>query len=172
MNCQECNKRPASVHFTKIVNGEKLELKLCEVCAKERGELDFGHSEHFSFHKLLSGLLDIDELHVMGEKIKDRAKCPKCGLTEQRFVSTGRLGCNLCYETFGSKLNPLLRRIHGSANHVGKVPIRTGGIIRLKKEIQSLRDQMNLCISKEDFEQAAILRDKIKELEKNQGEGE
>lgn len=171
MNCQECNKRSATVHFTKIVNGEKQEMKLCEVCAKERGDLDFGQGENFSFHKLLAGLLDIDDLQVVGEKIKKKSQCPKCSLTENKFVSTGRLGCNVCYETFGFKLDPLLKRIHGSSNHVGKVPVRTGGVIKRKKELQKLREQMNMSISKEDFEQAAILRDKIKELEKGQGEG-
>lgn len=172
MTCHECKKRPATVHFTKIVNGEKIELKLCEICAKERGDLDFSYGDHFSFHKLLSGLLDIDELQVIGGKVQEKSKCNKCGLTESEFVNSGRLGCSQCYEVFGFKLNPLLKRIHGSTTHVGKVPVRTGGKIRLKKEIQTLRDDMNKCIAKEDFEQAAILRDKIKELEKGQKEGE
>ncbi len=172
MLCQQCQEKPASVHFTKIVNGEKMELKLCEVCAKEKGDFDLGHGEHFSFHKLLAGLLDIDEFHVMGEKFSEKAKCSGCGLTESEFVSSGRLGCSKCYDTFGFKLNPLLKRIHGSTSHLGKVPVRTGGRIRLKREIQNLRDKMNLCIVKEEFEQAAQLRDKIKELEKKSGEGE
>lgn len=37
MLCQECNKRPATLHFTKIVNGEKTEFHICETCAKEKG---------------------------------------------------------------------------------------------------------------------------------------
>lgn len=172
MLCQECKKRTATVHFTKIVNGEKMELKLCEVCAKERGELDFSYGDHFSFHKLLSGLLDFDEFGVLGGKTKDPITCKGCGLTEESFVNNGRMGCSRCYDVFGFKLNSLLKRIHGSTNHVGKVPIRVGGKIRLKKQIQSLRDKLNICIAKEDFEQAAVLRDKIKELEKRQKGGE
>lgn len=166
MVCQECKKRQASVHFTKIVNGEKMELKLCEVCAKERGDLDLGHGEHFSFHKLLAGLLDIDELQVMGEQEMEKATCNNCGLSEHSFVNSGRLGCSECYNTFGFKLDPLLKRIQGGSSHVGKVPVRAGGKIRIKREMQNLRDKLNMCIAKEDFEQAAIIRDQIKELEK------
>lgn len=36
MICQECNERPASVHFTKVVNGEKTVIQLCEHCAQEK----------------------------------------------------------------------------------------------------------------------------------------
>lgn len=171
MLCQECSKRQASVHFTKIVNGEKMELKLCEVCAKERGDLDLGHGEHFSFHKLLAGLLDIDELQVIGEKVIEKVTCKNCGLTEQVFVNSGRLGCSTCYETFGFKLNPLLKRIQGGTAHVGKVPVRAGGKIRIKREMQNLRDKLNLCIAKENFEQAAVIRDEIRQLEKETERG-
>lgn len=30
MMCQECGQRPATLHFTKIVNGDKTEFHLCE----------------------------------------------------------------------------------------------------------------------------------------------
>lgn len=39
MQCQECGKRPATLHFTKIVNGEKTEFRICESCAREKGEI-------------------------------------------------------------------------------------------------------------------------------------
>ena len=41
MVCQECNQRPATLHFTKIVNGEKEEFHLCEKCAQEKGDMYF-----------------------------------------------------------------------------------------------------------------------------------
>ena len=61
MLCQECGKKPATLHFTKIVNGEKTEFHICESCARERGEGIPGTSNGFSIHSLLSGLLDFEQ---------------------------------------------------------------------------------------------------------------
>ena len=30
MTCQHCEIRPATLHYTKIINGEKTEMHLCE----------------------------------------------------------------------------------------------------------------------------------------------
>ena len=37
----------------------------------------------------------------------------------------------------------------------------------VKEEIEELKEKLNNCIKCEDYEQAAILRDKIKKLEKS-----
>ena len=37
MYCENCHERPANVHFTKIVNGKKMEMHLCEYCAQKTG---------------------------------------------------------------------------------------------------------------------------------------
>ena len=60
MFCQECGKKPATLHFTKIVNGEKTEFHICESCAREKGEFIPGTPNSFSIHHLLSGLLDFE----------------------------------------------------------------------------------------------------------------
>lgn len=49
MLCQECNKRPATLHFTKIVNGEKTEFHICESCAREKGEMILEQQVGFPF---------------------------------------------------------------------------------------------------------------------------
>ncbi|WP_350343777.1 UvrB/UvrC motif-containing protein [Proteinivorax tanatarense] len=173
MVCQECKKRQASVHFTKIINGEKIEMKLCENCAEQRGDLDFGGQQPFSVHQLLAGLLDLEELS--GTKGDSPATysgiCNNCGLTEMQFAKIGRLGCTQCYETFGNRLNPLLKRVQGRSNHNGKVPKRTGGDIKLKREIEKLREKLNRCVIEENFEDAAVYRDKIKDLESQLNKG-
>lgn len=61
MICQECNKRPATLHFTKIINGEKEQFHFCEQCAQEKGELYmFNNTSGFSINNLLAGLFNID----------------------------------------------------------------------------------------------------------------
>lgn len=163
MVCQECGKRPATLHFTKIVNGDKNEFHICENCAREKGEMIPGTSNGFSIHNLLSGLLDFEPLSAA----KSQAiRCDNCGLTYSQFSKLGRFGCGSCYQSFSVKLDPLFKRVHGNVVHVGKVPKRSGGIIQSKREIDLLKKDMMTCIESEEFEQAAQIRDQIREIEK------
>jgi len=176
ITCQECQKRPATVHYTKVVNGQKTEYHLCEQCAREKGELDlsFGFDPGFSIHNLLAGLLDMEN-HQQPELQKQKAsnQCPTCGMTYAEFSRTGRLGCGDCYLAFDRQLEPLFRRIHGSSTHSGKVPERTGGLARLEQSIKKLTQELEQAVEREDYEGAAKLRDQIKqlraELEQEQG---
>ncbi len=79
----------------------------------------------------------------------------------------GRFGCSNCYKQFGSRLDPILKRVHGNTVHVGKIPKRTGGQIQLKREIEELRRNLHELIDREEFENAAQIRDRIRELERN-----
>lgn len=164
MLCQRCNKNEATVHYTKIINGNIEELHLCDECAMNNKEFDFDST--FSFHKLLSGLLD----NIQGEtpyKKEKTLKCPFCGMDYTHFKKTGKFGCAQCYETFKPNLNPIFKSIHGHDRHIGKVPARANIQAAKMKEIQRLREQLKELVAKEEFEEAAKLRDRIKELEKD-----
>ncbi len=168
MLCQNCQQRPATVHLTKIINFAKTEMHLCEVCAKTAGnELGIIFGTNFTFQNLIAGLLgdsslELDQQPSIGRELS----CQNCGLPFSDFKNTGLLGCGECYRHFKTGLDPLLKKVHGSIAHVGKVPRRTGGKVRIKKEIQDLRNQLQHAVHKEDYEQAANLRDKIRQLEK------
>ncbi|KPU42665.1 UvrB/uvrC motif protein [Oxobacter pfennigii] len=164
MLCQICNKRPANVHMTKIVNGEKTELHICEQCAREK-ENNPMNDAPFSFSNIISSLMDFSGSGAMPYTPKENIKCPQCGLDYAEFKKTGRFGCSNCYESFGNRLEPLLKRIHGNTQHTGKVPKRTGGIIKIKRDIEKLRYELKRAIDNEEYEKAAELRDKIKNLE-------
>ena len=168
MECQECHIRPATLHFTKIINGKKMEVHLCEKCAKEKGEVMAG-SNAFSIHNLLSGFLNFEQLS--GQRGDDNfpgdIQCPKCGLTYNEFAKVGKFGCAECYDAFSERLDPVLRKVHaGNTAHTGKIPKRTGKTISIKKKIQSLKEELQRLIEKEEFEKAAIIRDNIRALEK------
>lgn len=168
MVCQECQKRPATLHFTKIVNGEKTEFHICEHCAREKGELIPGTSGGFSIHNLLSGLMDFDSSNkgqVPGPAVQE-LQCPECGMTYTQFRKLGRFGCSSCYKTFDDKLDPLLKRVHGSTAHTGKLPGRAGVQIKIRQQMHELKQQLQQSIADEEFEQAAELRDRIRGLEK------
>lgn len=168
MICQECKQRPATLHFTKIVNGEKTEFHLCEFCASDKGDIFPSPTSSFPIHQLLSGLLNFspNTSSYGGINTEKPMRCETCGLTYSQFSKSGRFGCADCYKHFGDRLDPLFRRIHhGNMEHRGKVPGRAGGEIKLKKELQQLKLDLQQKVLNEEFEQAAGIRDKIKQLE-------
>ncbi|NUU59736.1 UvrB/UvrC motif-containing protein [Paenibacillus agri] len=169
MLCQECGAKPATLHFTKIVNGEKTEFHICESCAREKGELIPGTAGGFSIHSLLSGLLDLEgagKEKTAAAKTTQSLQCENCGMTYSQFSKLGRFGCSSCYKYFNSALDPLFKRVHGSTAHVGKIPKRAGARIVFRRQIDELKLQLQQSIAQEEFETAAHLRDQIRELEK------
>ena len=172
MFCDVCGKKEATVHLTEIVNEQVTKLNLCEDCAREKGaEME----EHFGLSELLAGLTDMGT--AVEPEIAISIKCHNCGLTYQNFRKLGRLGCSECYEEFKKELAPLLKRIHGSDRHVGKVPLKGGKTIKDTRTLQDLKMQLEKAIQTEEFEEAAKLRDKIRDLEskrakEDEGRGE
>jgi protein arginine kinase activator len=169
MLCQECGKRPATLHFTKIVNGEKTESHFCEACAREKGDMIPGTANGFSIHHLLSGLMDFEPGGGASPAAKKSAQslhCENCGMTYAQFSKLGKFGCSRCYKHFADRLDPLFRRVHGTAKHAGKIPKRSGGQVHYKREIEHLKRELQWLVEKEEFEQAAKIRDRIRDLEK------
>lgn len=165
--CPECSKRPATIHYTKIVNGHKTEYHLCEVCAQEKGDYMSPLDDGFSFHQLLSGLMNLETMNGTQPTARQREgmQCPNCGLTYQQFSKIGRFGCSQCFHTFRERLTPLLRRIHGQTKHHGKIPNRTKGKLKLKRDLSRLKEELNQCIQQEEFEKAAKIRDEIRSMQ-------
>ena len=167
MLCEHCQQRPASVHFTRIVNGTKKEEYLCEQCAREKEFWELSIEPEFSIHQLLGAMLG-----TMGPGTRSESAivpCPQCGLTFAEFKKTGMLGCSQCYRTFSRQLEPILRRIHGSTQHKGKLPARKGKSLRQQRRIEELKEQLAEAVRNEQFEEAARLRDQIRALQNSQG---
>lgn len=169
MLCQECNQHKATVYITKIINGLKNELHLCEKCAREKGDLDFSFEPKFSLQNFFASFLSEPWIAKKDKEMVHPAKvqCSNCALTFAQFSQIGRFGCSQCYVSFGDeKLQPLFRRIHGGVDHAGKVPRSIGGTTKIKREIGKLRKQLQQFIQMEEYEKAAGTRDKIRSLEK------
>ncbi|HOL17481.1 MAG TPA: UvrB/UvrC motif-containing protein [Bacillota bacterium] len=171
MICQECGQEQANVFITKIINGKKIELHLCERCAREKEELEFSFQPQFTLHNLFGGLLH-ENIRGSRDQIRiAKTQCPSCALTFAQFSQIGRLGCSDCFAAFGDKLQPLLRRIHGSARHTGKVPRRGQGAVLAKRELERLKEELHRAVQKEEFEEAARMRDQIRAMEKDLEQG-
>jgi protein arginine kinase activator len=163
MLCNVCAKNQATVHLTEIVDDQMTELHLCEECAhKKSAQME----SQFGLGDLLAGLSEFEK--PAGKKENALMKCPACGLTYNDFRKIGRLGCAECYTAFKKYLGPLLKRIHGSSQHTGKGPFQPVKAARKKTDLQDLRKQLQKAVESEAFEEAARLRDQIKEAERKQ----
>ena len=167
MLCEACKQTQATVHLTEIINDQMSELHLCESCANQKGAQV---ESHFGLSDLLSGLADFSKSQEP-EEVPAKV-CPSCGMTYEDFRKVGRLGCADCYPTFKRSLGSLLKRIHGSALHLGKSPTRLIKPARAgKSALLDLKRKLERAIESEAFEEAAQLRDQIRRMEQQEPPG-
>lgn len=180
MLCNLCNKNQATVHLTEIVDDQMSELHLCDDCARKKS---MQMEQQFGLSDLLAGLVDYGKQASGAEKPGAVVACPSCGLTYEDFRKIGRLGCSECYTAFARYLGPLLKRIHGASQHTGKLPAKMGAPFAAAaaaakapkaKEagVPELKEMLQKAIESEEFEEAARLRDQIKEMESRPQEPE
>ncbi|NGP46724.1 hypothetical protein G4V62_17885 [Bacillaceae bacterium SIJ1] len=178
MKCDNCQQRPATVHFTQIVNQEKSVQHLCEVCAAEKEEYSPMSQAGYTIQDLFSGIFGQAQNAFFPQASRTSSElkepiCPSCQLSFSEFVKTGKFGCSTCYSTFGPRLDPILRRIQaGNVEHTGKVPKRAGKELNRIRDLQKLKTQMQRLIDQEEFEKAAVLRDEIRSLQEKLQKGE
>jgi len=168
MTCDVCGKNAATVHLTEIIDEQMNELHLCEECARTKSA---AMEQQFGLSDLLAGMVDFQKPANKEEELIN-VKCPSCGLTYVDFKKIGRLGCGECYNVFRKYLAPLLKRIHGSNQHIGKFPLKiktTARISKKKIDLADLKEQLQKAIQNEDFEDAARLRDLIKKISEEKG---
>ncbi len=162
MLCDICKKNDATVHLTEILNDQMSELHLCEECARQKS---LAMEQQFGLNDLLAGMADFGKPAKETEAFTN-LKCPNCGLTYADFRKIGRLGCGECYNAFTKYLEPLLKRIHGSTQHMGKSPSMVTKVLKKEIDMQGLRNRLQKAVAEEAFEEAAKLRDQIREIEK------
>ncbi len=166
MLCDNCKEREVEIHLTKVENDTKVTLHLCKQCAQHKG-FETGDS---ILKSPLGGFIT-----AMGKGAvsmlptpADGLRCSACSGTLKDFRESGRLGCAQCYEAFEPHLRDLLRRLHGSSQHVGEryvAPGETGGAADPRSRLLELKEQLRRAVENENFELAADLRDRIRVLE-------
>ncbi|MFH0938704.1 MAG: UvrB/UvrC motif-containing protein [Planctomycetota bacterium] len=161
MKCEIKNcDNEATVHLTEIRDGKKYEMHLCEQCAMEKG---LPGKPHFSISDLLAGIAS--QAQSQRTKRGKETACPVCATMLSQFQSSGRFGCPECYVTFKEDVQGLVEKIHGSSQHVGKVPHRVSSEVALQKNIRQLQIELKRAVRREDYEKAAAIRDQIKLIE-------
>ncbi len=162
MLCQSCSKNMATTHIKTIVNGEFKEYMLCPQCAKELGYMNLFDDFVSDFGNFWGSFLGKPYENNLLPKTK---RCDFCGSSFNDIVNSGKVGCAHCYETFYNEMLPTIQRIHGSTTHKGRISSGENPEAKAQNEIKELRLKLSQAIKNEEFEEAAKLRDKIKEME-------
>ena len=159
MLCERCGKNIATTHIKAIVNGLVTEKNLCEHCAAAEG---YAGTVHTSLADVLASMFgEVMDTRPVGSK-----QCPVCGATFTDIAQSGKVGCAQCYKIFGGELLPYLKRVHGSTKHIGKIPNNAPlAVVPETDTVDSLKMELNRLVAEEKYEQAAVVRDKIKKLE-------
>lgn len=195
MLCEKCKQREATVHKEAIINGVAHSEHLCAECAaKERGGWDpfasFFNNDFFSqpfssFSNWFEPFFQLGGQTTSKTQQAGISPCPHCGMTWEEFQQNGLLGCSECYDHFKDVLPPLLRSLHGHTEHIGKTPNADADMQQAsaaaatidveaapKSVLERLQLAMKQAVEKENFEEAARLRDEIKSLQaKENGDG-
>ena len=167
MMCADCNVNKATVHFTQIVNDETETFHLCQSCAQKRGLKTTSTPTQVPLSDFLSEM----GAPIFTKATNANVACPRCGCTFRQFRKSGRLGCAHCYSTFEQEMSALLRKIHGSNEHVGIAQEESiGPLTEEESRLLTLRRQLRQAVEREEYERAAELRDTITRLEEERRE--
>ncbi|NLM39598.1 MAG: hypothetical protein GX205_06030 [Firmicutes bacterium] len=167
MLCEKCGLQPATVRVVQVENGFKTEINLCQGCAQSYSS---GFVGGFDLQNILANMFDLPKMWGKVTAVDDR-RCPTCGSTLQDIQKRAQLGCSDCYDVYRSELDTLLRRIHPTNRHVGKIPAVSHAKVRMQRQIEEYRRKMEECVQTERFEEAAHYRDEVRRLEKLLAEG-
>ncbi len=159
MLCENCGKFAATTHIKKIINGVSTNKHLCSHCAKQYGLANFHSGSIANMLSTMFGDIINENQHLRGKA------CKNCGAIFSEIVNSGKVGCHECYNEFYDDLLPYLKRVHGSTKHIGKVPNNAPLAVVNEDRLTILRKTLHELILKEEFEQAAVIRDEIKKLE-------
>lgn len=190
MLCDNCGKKEANVKYSEIINGVKREFNLCEECSKKLGIGEINFKMPIDFSSFFGDFMEdfaTPEFMPLFNDIKT-LRCDECGYTFDDIVNTGRLGCANCYDVFEDRLDPIIRKIQNSNRHTGRIGKILDSKIEKRQErtdnkkaenkeetpnkenneLENLQLELKAAIKDERYEEAAKIRDRIKEIEKNQ----
>jgi len=164
MDCDICGKK-AKVHLTQLVGGQIKKIALCDDCAKEKGVTD---PTGFALAEMLLGktpgkiVIPTAPPVVQGGPSR---RCPGCGFTLDDLRRIRRFGCAVCYTTFKEEVGLMLRGMHKGSKHCGKVPAGLMELHERTQRLEELRGRLDVAITSENYEEAAGLRDEIRQIE-------
>lgn len=145
-----------NINFSQLVDGEVENLNICQLCMI--------HKDHPLMPTKLTKLMDMIE-NVYEKK---RNICSCCGMRFEDIIRAKRYGCDNCYKTFREQSISIFKKCQFENKHIGKVPSAwEKEFLKHNASIQIalLKEEMQIAVSHEKYEEAAAIQDKIKEIE-------
>lgn len=173
MLCQKCHKQRATIRYAEVVDGRVTDQFWCKDCLA----LQRSGAEGFELSEVPPTRPNKASIHkVVSKVVRAQRACPECDTRLQTILDTNLVGCAACYTHFSDELPALLGRLHESPSHRGKGPRATDTHAQLKADLQAKRALLRSVLKSENYEEAASLRDEIRDLEaglfaSNQGAG-
>lgn len=162
MICDNCGKREAIIAYTKMQGNSIEEVHLCAQCAEEKMKKDLAFNNAVS-GKMENFLKDLFKLTGKFNNNIPNKKCSHCGTTFED-LGKNQVGCEYCYDEFKEEIESMLLNFKSSSKHKGKIPKSAGKEPVYKREENELRDKLSVAVELEEYEEAAVLRDKLKQL--------
>jgi protein arginine kinase activator len=163
MKCEICGLKDAVIHIRQIQKDLVHELHICEDCAQEKGLIREEDSE-LPIANLLSGLLEGKDV-VGAAEVKD--SCPRCGMKASDFRKQGKLGCPECFLAFDKDVRAIVSQMAARPRHSGKLPRTLVVESSAGAEGEGLREELREAVEREEYERAARLRDRLREMDTN-----
>lgn len=160
MDCDNCG-NPAKVHLTQLVGGKVKKVALCDECAQQKGVTD---PTGFALADMLLGDKPGSMAVAPAPAVSGRS-CPTCGFTMSDLKKVRRFGCGDCYRTFREEVTQMIRGMHKGGMHSGKVPDGLMEVHQRNMRLEDLRSRLERAVNAENYEEAAGLRDEIRQLE-------
>ncbi len=180
-SCQLCHALPATTHLTEIrPDGGRDEVHICATCIAKH-QLDLTAAPP-SVATLLAFKDALPEADDAVEAAADDPACASCGLVFSAYAANNILGCADCYTAFAEPFALLVARYHEASTHVGRGPANAASAspvtktrkrtskrgvpaINTAERRQELEVLLLSAVTEERFEDAATLRDQLRQLD-------
>ena len=170
MLCEKCNKNIANVYLKNNINGNITENYLCSSCAGELYGQNYMSLFGGGFESDIFNMLNFNKPaapSTLAEPAKNNI-CPMCRSAFADIIQSGKAGCGQCYGTFKNEFEQNVIRIHGTAKHTGKIPKSMNARLSAKRRIEELNIKLKKMIADQNFEEAAVIRDEINQINSGQ----
>lgn len=172
MKCDKCENE-AMLHYESTVNGEKTEYHLCEDCARAEG---FGEMLDYRPASMLRSFFD-DPFFSRPMSLMDSffGGSPFGALTDGFFGRGGLMAPTMTLpcvrvkvdeKTEADKKSCGCEATEKTAGKADNVSEKVNEEMKAKRELHALKHQLHEAVRAEEYEKAAELRDKIREIEK------
>ncbi len=144
MHCELCGKNEAFVRITGSINEKEISLGLCHGCAADN-KVDAAALSQTTLSKFLEHYAEFCR-ELKGDLVIEHEKCPECGLSREELAADRSLGCARCAAVFREQ-----------APAAQPEPSR--------ESVPKLQRQLKKAVAREAYEEAAVLRDRIRDLQ-------